>query len=284
MKIVLTCTTWRLRINFAGQNFARFIESQTVKPDIIYCWLAEEEFPNKAKDLPEEFLNFIDKFNVKLSWTEKNEYCHKRWHIYDDNQHLNDFVVSVDDDIVYPATLIEEGLKMWEATNKRPVILQYMNMFREFGFNNDIKRVYLPIPSFDSIKLQFYGQTIFTPGSFPIEAWTPEMHEIRMKICPKCDESWFQPFLVHNKIFLLRNGNAISVHEDEIDDLQSVGIRNSLYKSVVIDKESYPIADLYKYIVLRKFPYLMQSWQLVFPSYNTSKLDKYSVEELLRLL
>ena len=282
MKIVLTCTTWRLRINFAGQNFARFIESQTVKPDIVYCWLAEEEFPNKEKDLPEEFLNFVQKFNVLLRWTEKNEYCHKRWYVYPD--HYEDFVVSVDDDIVYPSNLIEEGLNMWRANGERPVIMQYMNMFREFGFINDIKRVYLNVPSFDSIKLQFYGQTIFTPKSFPLEAWTPEMHKIRMEICPKCDESWFQPFLIHNKTFLLRNGNAISVHEDEISDLQPVGIRNQLYVTVNIDGEAYPIADIYKLIVLKKFPHLMQSWKMVFPTYNTTKLDKYSYEDLLRLL
>jgi len=282
MKIVMTCTTWRLRINFAGQNFARFLSEQTMKPDIVYCWLAEEEFPNKAKDLPSEFLDFVKTFNVNLRWTEKNEYCHKRWYVYPD--HYEDFVVSIDDDIVYPKTLIEEGYNMWHDNGRMPVILQYMNMFREFGYNNDIRRVYLPIISFDSIKLQFYGQTIFPPKTFPLEAWTPEMHKIRMKICPKCDESWFQPFLIANKTFLLRNGNAISVHEDEIDELQRVGIRNSLYVPVVIDGQQYTIADIYKLIVLKQFPDLMHKWKLVFPTYNTSALDKYTIDDLLRFL
>ena len=44
-------TSWTKRINCVARSIYYFMKTQTVKPDLFYLWLAEEEFPNKEKDL-----------------------------------------------------------------------------------------------------------------------------------------------------------------------------------------------------------------------------------------
>ena len=42
-------TSWTKRINCVARSIYYFMKTQTVKPDLFYLWLAEEEFPNKEK-------------------------------------------------------------------------------------------------------------------------------------------------------------------------------------------------------------------------------------------
>jgi hypothetical protein len=56
MKTVITMTTWSKRIQFTARAIYRFLKTQIVKPDLFYLWLAEEEFPNREADLPENLL------------------------------------------------------------------------------------------------------------------------------------------------------------------------------------------------------------------------------------
>ena len=96
MKIVITMTSWTKRIQYVAKTIYYFLKTQTVKPDMFYLWLAEDEFPNKEKDLPEDLLTICSVFNVQIKWTKYNEYAFKRWYVYP--KHNDDLVISIDDD------------------------------------------------------------------------------------------------------------------------------------------------------------------------------------------
>ena len=96
MKIVLTMTSWVKRINHVAKSIYRFLQTQTIKPDYCYLWLAEEEFPNRENDLPHELLLVCEALNVRICWTKYNEYAFKRWYVYP--KHNDDLVISIDDD------------------------------------------------------------------------------------------------------------------------------------------------------------------------------------------
>ncbi|WP_291631455.1 hypothetical protein [Clostridium sp.] len=99
MKTVVTMTSWTKRINCVARSIYYFMKTQTVKPDLFYLWLAEEEFPNKEKDLPNDLLMIIEGLHITLKWIKKNTYCHKRWNVYP--EHMEDLVISIDDDVIY---------------------------------------------------------------------------------------------------------------------------------------------------------------------------------------
>ena len=78
-RIIVSMTSYPGRITNVRKAIYYLLTKQTVKPDEIHLWLAEPEFPNREKDLPEDLNNIIEVCdNVFLHWLPKNTYCHKR--------------------------------------------------------------------------------------------------------------------------------------------------------------------------------------------------------------
>lgn len=282
MKIIVTYTTWKKRILTSVDSVKAYLDKQTVKPDIVYCWLAEEEFPQKEAELPKEFLDFISEYKIVLGWTEKNEYCHKRWHVYDNAKHWEDFVVSIDDDMEYPANHIEAALQVY-AKHKMPVIIQDYEPFLTFSYNNDTLRIYNGISRFSNT-LRFYGHSIFTPKSFPIDAWTPEMHKLRNTFCPRCDESWLMPFIIKHKTFIVSNDGAILSIKSIDSNLELEPIHDFFGTKLQVQDRFYTFSDVQQYIVLKKVPDLMRYWLEVFPGYTTTVLDSVDISKLVEVI
>ena len=86
-------TSWKGRIKFVGRAIFYFLSKQTIKPDLFYLWLSEEEFPKKEKELPEDLLLICNQFKIKIQWIKQNEFCFKRWYIYP--KHWEDFVPQI---------------------------------------------------------------------------------------------------------------------------------------------------------------------------------------------
>lgn len=277
MKTVITMTSWTKRINFVAQAIFRFFKTQTVKPDIFYLWLAEAEFPNKEKDLPEDLLLICQAFNVQIRWTKDNEYCFKRWYVYP--THYEDLVISIDDDITYDPNLI----KIVQETAKKEThaVIHYLgrggliHIVDSIGYMPSQQYVYKDVRNY------IMCQCAFLPKSFPLESFSAENIQIRKKICPKCDESWLHPFLIKDNIPIVR----LNTYSSENSLMQDVAIRNGLHFDLVtINGKKYKRADLYKYVVLKTFPDLASAWKRAFPNYNLNYFGNMTVDDILKVI
>lgn len=74
MSIIVSMTSHRGRIKNVSKSIFLLLKKQTLPPDEIHLWLAEEEFPLKETELPSELNTIILHNKVKLHWLEKNTY------------------------------------------------------------------------------------------------------------------------------------------------------------------------------------------------------------------
>ena len=271
-------TSWKKRIKFLGKFIYYFFATQTMKPDIFYLWLAEEEFPNKEKDLPDDLLMICSAFNVQIKWTKDNEYCFKRWYVFP--EHNDDMVISIDDDMFYDPRMIATVLEEYKR-NPIPCVLHYSGCGGLIEITEGIKYTITQNRVKSSVRNYFIGQCAFTPHSFPLETLEPKIVELRKKICPKCDESFLHPYLIKDNIPIVFIVGLISKEDNEKQD---VAIRNDLHFNLVnVNGKKYKKADIYKFIVLKMVPELQESWKKAFHEYN---LDHFNLSplELLEII
>lgn len=200
MKTVVTMTSWTKRIDVCAAAIERFMEFQTIKPDLFYLWLAEEEFPNKS--IPAELTAAIKKYDVLLRWTVKNEYCHKRWHVYP--THFEDLVISIDDDVMYQPNLVELARTCTHITNL-------------WNLRTDAR--------FKPMRVFMCGQCVVPPKTFPLEAYDTKYDAARMAVCPRCDECWINTFLLKDNIYVTSWAGLTTLLEAQVlPDPQAVGM------------------------------------------------------------
>lgn len=82
---------------------------QRHKPDKIILWLSKEQF-GSFSDLPRTLRN-QQKRGLDIRFVEGDLKSHKKY-FYALNQFPNDFLITVDDDIIYPTTLIGDLVKL----------------------------------------------------------------------------------------------------------------------------------------------------------------------------
>lgn len=273
--IVITMTSYPARIHNVARAIHNFLSTQTVKPNIFYLWLSIAEFPNKEYDLPVELLKICKYFNIQISWVKDNEYCHKRWYVYP--KHFNDFVFSIDDDTAYEPDLIENVISS-EIPEKT-----IFNIFKDqtyLGIYTGIRLIKYKnaTDNSPSIYKTYLGQCVFPPKTFPLNAFSDKMIELRKKICPVCDESWFNPFLKYNNIKIA----SLDYNQNIIESINNI---NPTWKTSFSQLyNTFSKQDLQLYIVLRSFPDLFKKWQKIFPSYiPDNDLAKMSIAKLINL-
>lgn len=116
--IIVTMTSWKKRIN----NCVRIIddiENNSLVPDKIYLNLSVEEFPNKEKDLPNELVKQMSKYeNFIINWVEgKNTKSIKK--VFPILKFLDDsdIIINTDDDIIIPKDFIKSRVSDYMKYN-----------------------------------------------------------------------------------------------------------------------------------------------------------------------
>lgn len=276
MKTVITMTSWTKRIQFVAKAIYRFLQEQTVKPDLFYLWLSEDEFPNLEKDLPYELLLVCEEFNVQIKWTKDNEYCFKRLYVYP--QHYEDLVIIIDEDQIYDKDLIKDAKNKIYQNNVSYNIFSEITLtfnydkpglfYNKIKVNNDTPSIYV----------NCNGNHIYPPRTFPLESMTPENIELRKRICKKCDESWLLPWLKYNdsKITYLNKKSKLGLIKED----STTAMNTMLSKQYNGERKR----DIQLYLVLRSIPKLMKKWKEIYPNMNTLEWDKKSTEEILDIL
>lgn len=261
-------TSWTKRIKYVGRAIYRFLTTQTIKPDLFYLWLAEAEFPNKEKDLPEDLILICKKFNIQINWTVDNEYCHKRWYVYP--KHYEDLVISIDDDVFYDKNLIKQAINY--SNNLHNCIINCGDyLYPILDYTNGIQRTFHnAIPDKPCHKILLCGQCIVLPKSFPLEAISPENIILRKKYCKKCDECWLTPFIFNSNTNIMAH---------KWNNIVNNNIQNTATWKQIIKTKYIQI-----YLALRCNSDNLINWKKIYPKFNDKNYSNKTKDEILKLL
>lgn len=100
-KIIASLTSFPGRIDSVYKTVSTLL-TQSLKPDEVILWLAEEQFPDKK--LPEN-LTSLEKFGLSIRWCEDIRSYKKL--IPALREYPNDIIITFDDDIYYAEDTIE---------------------------------------------------------------------------------------------------------------------------------------------------------------------------------
>lgn len=96
-QLIVSLTSYKGRINTVHQTINTLL-MQSLKPDRLVLWLADEEFKNREKDLPNELLQLCN-YGLEIRWCE-NLKSYKKL-IPALREFPNDVIVTADDDLYY---------------------------------------------------------------------------------------------------------------------------------------------------------------------------------------
>lgn len=82
------------------------VARQTVKPDRVMLWLPRDGFPAGMRDLPADTLSAIDEAHVEVHWAPIDLGPHNKY-FWTMRAYPNNIVVTLDDDALYDADLLE---------------------------------------------------------------------------------------------------------------------------------------------------------------------------------
>ena len=107
--LTFTLTSFPDRIDTV-QYTIKTLFTQTMKPDRIILWLAEDEF--RDVEMPES-IKELQKRGLEIRYCE-NMFGHKRYYKLLEEQKENECIVMFDDDIIFPKKLVERLYSTWK--------------------------------------------------------------------------------------------------------------------------------------------------------------------------
>lgn len=193
--------------------------NQTLKPDRLILWLAEEEFPNREQDIPNTVLSFKEK-GLEIKWCN-NIKSYKKL-IPALKEFPNAVIVTADDDIYYPVEWLE---KLYNSYQKEP---QYIHCHRahKILFDSNIKILPYKMWEHETYNQQpdyinFFtgaGGVLYPQGCLNTDVLNEELFT---SLAPNADDIWFWAMAVIQ-------GTKIKVVEDNIKQLTYINPEREL--------------------------------------------------------
>ena len=203
---------------------------QTVKPDHIYLWLSEEEFPGLRKDLPKNLLS-QERRGLAIKFCKKNIGPYKKL-VYTLKENPDANIVVVDDDTFYPNYILERLLKCHEE-NPEDVVggicekiklktARSLEPFEKWGYARKNERSFLVSPA-------GAGGVLYPPNCLDKRVFN---EKIFLKICASNDDAWFKAMSLLKNVRCRQAGEPF--HPVYIPNSQKI----SLSKINIVEKEN----------------------------------------------
>lgn len=184
--IIVSLTSYPLRISTIHKTIETLL-NQTLKADKVVLWLAEEEFPNKEKDLPAELIAQTQR-GLEIAWCH-NIRSYKKL-IPALKAYPDAVLVTTDDDNYYHPDWLE---KLYRAYLNNPDCIQCHRITKVALDRND-EFVVFPggkdfwrFPSYLN-KLVGAGGVLYPPHCFHPDVLDEEKF---MTLAPTSDDIWF---------------------------------------------------------------------------------------------
>lgn len=218
--IIVSLTSYPARMNALYPTLCT-VFNQTLKPNAIILWLAEEQFPDKEKDLPDNILKLRD-FGLTIRWCEDIKSYKKL--IPTLMEYPDDIIITMDDDICYARDTIES---LYESYKKRPNDVHAHRCGRVRIVNGRLQNTpmcYLYNKDFHQAsyfnRLTGHAGVLYPPHVFFNDI---SKKEIFQEILPTHDDVYFWAMLVLNHVKTrVVKGFSESVYP--IDGSQSSGL------------------------------------------------------------
>lgn len=186
IKIIASLTTFPARINSVYNTISTLLK-QTLKPDEIVLWLAEEQFPNKI--LPES-LTRLQEFGLSIKWCEDIRSYKKLLPTL--KEHPNDIIITFDDDLYYAEDTIEtlyaSYLKFPKEIHAHRCGKVYLK--KDKIADTSMRKLYFMkfIDSAYSVRQIGYGAVLYPPNCLHKDVL--DIKTIK-KVVPTHDDIWF---------------------------------------------------------------------------------------------
>lgn len=202
-KLIVSLTSFPGRIQYVHISVESML-MQTHKPDMVILWLAESQFPNREKELPESLLK-LKLYGLTIDWCE--DLCSYKKIVPTLEKYPEAGVVTVDDDLSYSPLLIE---KLMEDGQKYQNVVYCHRAHRiekasdksKYPFLR--KEVWFPYrhPSFLN-QLTSGAGTYFPPGSLHKDVTNRDLF---MNLAPTNDDIWLwlMAVLAGNRCYVVK--------------------------------------------------------------------------------
>ena len=219
-RLIVSLTSFPARIKTVNYTIES-IMLQRKKANMVVLWLADEQFPNKEKDLPKRLLRLTD-YGLTIKWC-KDIRSYKKL-IPSLESFPDDIIVTADDDIWYPPEWLE---RLYNSYLKEPNLIHAHRALQVTGENGKINK-YID-----------WGTQIFAPQE-PSYCWHfTGNREKFLSMAPSVDDIWFwaMAILQHTRIRIV---------ERNIFDFEGVFIvkNQSLWDDNAYDKNDEALGKL----------------------------------------
>ncbi|MCC5915641.1 MAG: hypothetical protein JJU46_14795 [Balneolaceae bacterium] len=198
-KLVVSLTTYPARIEKIWIVVETLLD-QTVKPDKILLWLYIGEF--KSKECLPTKLQALEERGLEIRFCEENLYPHKKY-FYTMKEYPGAKVITVDDDVIYPAVLIEDLLNYNQMFSESIVCTVSREILME---NGAIKKYRDWKYTLESTEPDFKHQMIGAGGvMYPPGVLDEELFNVEniKRFSLKTDDLWL-------KVMSLRKGTKVA--------------------------------------------------------------------------
>ncbi len=187
-RYIVSLTTFPNRINRVWIVIESILR-QTHKPDKIVLWLSKNQF-SSLEDLPLPLLK-QQKRGLEIYFVDDDIKSHKKY-FYALKLFPNDFLITIDDDIMYPNNLVEQLISLNNVypnsicchRGHKILYNSETNSVLSYSLWNEL--VDFHGPSFD-VFFTTGGGTLFPPYSFDSEVFNSEVFK---DICLSADDIW----------------------------------------------------------------------------------------------
>jgi len=222
--LIVSLTSYPVRIKTVHFTLHTLL-NQSLKPDKLILWLAEEQFPGKEKDLPRK-IRKLKKFGLTIHWYHDIKSYKKL--IPSLKTFPDDIIVTADDDVYYPNNWLELLYKSYlKDKNIIHCHRAHRIIFDKTGnllLYEDWDKITLNHTSSYQIFITGIGGVLYPPKALHPNVFREDLFT---KLSPTTDDVWFWAMAVLNKTKMKVIINNIS-KTYPIDGTQEIG----LWKSV----------------------------------------------------
>lgn len=191
-RLIVSLTSYPRRIGTVAKALET-IYAQTRKADEVVLWLAEEQFPGKEADLPQDLVQLIDQKRLAVRWCE-NLMPHKKY-FYALQEYRDDLVVTIDDDLMYSKDTLAALYKSYllypdavSAVRAHLILVSERNQVMPYDTWPKEIDICIHEPCMQLMATGGAG-TLYPPNLYRTDFFD---REVIQKICPLADDLWLK--------------------------------------------------------------------------------------------